>query len=386
MATTENQSSDSNAPIGAIGNGESNTGASAKGSATAEKEAPVQSSEAVLRELQQKITSLEQDLDTEKKSRMKAQNDFKTVVKQWKQVAQELSQQQTDAKSFYTVTDSYLKQLAEEIRYDVRCFSQAYFEDLPPQRWPQQPLREEGRSPACTWPEGYEECPASPALAQSFIWRVLEKKVFGHYKWTADKSIGSHLSRVSTFLRPNSSLNETEEPSQIDALRRFHVWRATTVNMVFNEDTLVHPRDKWKKFEESLIAEYIDPVVSPFILPSESGRYYDLLIQIIEKALIMDREISRQAAWVRWVFDDLDGHTETAPSTDQEGARVILAPAMIKRGKSSGEAFEEQVELLPADICVVRNLLSLKARRREGEDSLLNHDLDHLHYTKTQYY
>lgn len=31
MATTENQSSDSNAPIGAIGNGESNTGASAKG-------------------------------------------------------------------------------------------------------------------------------------------------------------------------------------------------------------------------------------------------------------------------------------------------------------------------------------------------------------------
>ncbi len=430
MASTETQAPDLNPPIGVAEESEINVSTSEKGKQgesqnsklaasklkrceiplanecfrapnpsliillvnAANEEVTIQSSEAALQKLQQTIVSLEQQLDTEKKLRLKAQNDFKSVLKQWKQVAQELSKQYTDAKPFNTVTDDYLKQLAGELRYDVRCFSEAYFEDLRPEPWPQQPPRTDGRLRSSILPEQYELCPVSPALAQSFLWRILKKRVFDHYEWPADQSVGVDLHRVSRFLRPSkygalpctdshglthvgrevSNVTEIGSPSEYEALRKFHVWRATTANMVFSADSAVDPQDTWIKFKDTLIKEHIDPIALPFVPASEDRRYYDLLGQIIEKALILDREISRQAAWVRWHFEDQDSHSEIMANTaslGQEGARVIVAPAMVKRGKSSGEGFDEQMELLRADTCVVQNLLPSKAHRREGDDS-----------------
>ncbi|KAI0904022.1 hypothetical protein F4823DRAFT_616446 [Ustulina deusta] len=374
MASTETQAPDLNPPIGVAEESEINVSTSEKGKQVnaANEEVTIQSSEAALQKLQQTIVSLEQQLDTEKKLRLKAQNDFKSVLKQWKQVAQELSKQYTDAKPFNTVTDDYLKQLAGELRYDVRCFSEAYFEDLRPEPWPQQPPRTDGRLRSSILPEQYELCPVSPALAQSFLWRILKKRVFDHYEWPADQSVGVDLHRVSRFLRPISNVTEIGSPSEYEALRKFHVWRATTANMVFTADSAVDPQDTWIKFKDTLIKEHIDPIALPFVPASEDRRYYDLLGQIIEKALILDREISRQAAWVRWHFEDQDSHSEIMANTaslGQEGVRVIVAPAMVKRGKSSGEGFDEQMELLRADTCVVQNLLPSKAHRREGDDS-----------------
>ncbi|KAI0972385.1 hypothetical protein F4678DRAFT_59178 [Xylaria arbuscula] len=337
----------------------------------------IQSSETNLQKLQQTIVSLEQQLDSEKRQRAKAQSDLKNVVKQWKQVAQELSKQHTEAKPFHTVTDDYLKQLVQELRYDVRCFSESYFEDLSPRPWPQEPARTDGRPPVCIWPEGYEKCPASPLIAQSFIWRILKRKVFERYEWPSDRAVGRDLDDLSAFLKPVTRLNDAEGPSDYDALKKFHVWRATTANMVFSADAPVNPGDRWSVFKDSLIKDYIDPVTSPFVLRPEYGRYYDALGQIIEKALILDREISRQAAWVRWVFENPESQSETASKTalvSQEGLHIITAPALKKRGKSSGEGFEEQIELLPADTCVVQSLLVPETYGGEGDDSFSSTD------------
>ncbi|KAI0430722.1 hypothetical protein F5Y09DRAFT_307086 [Xylaria sp. FL1042] len=375
MASTESQSSDLNMPVSVTEDGESNIDTLAKGN-VANEDLAVRSNEAALQKLQQTIISLEQQLDTEKKLRIKAQADLKSVVKQWKQVAQELSKQHTEAKPFHTVTDDYLKQLAEEIRYDIRCFSESYFEDLAPQPWPQEPPRTDGRSPVCVFPEGYEQCPVSPVLAQSFVWRVLKRKVFGRYEWPADRAVGRDLFGVAAFLKPISRLNEANGPSECEAVRKFQLWQATTSNMVFNAEASVNPQDRWRKFKESLIKDYINPIILAFIPPSEDGRYYDLLCQIIEKALILDREISRQAAWVLWEFEDADSHSEIV----QEGLPIIAAPAMVKRGKSSGEGFEEQIELLPASTSVVQNLLTSGAYRRE-EDSSYPYRDDHRWYS-----
>lgn len=342
--------------------------------------------------------SLEQQLDIEKKLRIKAQTDFKSVMRQWKQMAQELSKQHTDAKPFHTVTDDYLKQLAEELRYDVRCFSEAYFEDLPEQAWPPPPLRGDGRPSSSILPRQYELCPVSPALVQSFIWRVLSRRVFECYRWPADEYAGQDLRGISEFLNPRKSaipqfrtdsqklkcqtfsegsrgMNETGGPFDYATFQKFHTWRATTANMVFSAEALKSPRDRWVQFEEGLIKDLIDPYTKRFIPRSEYDRYFALLSNIIEKALAMDREISRQAAWVRWVFEDAERPLDTMANTvspNAEALCVIVAPAMIKRGKSSGEGFnEEQIELLLADTCIVQNLLPSRAPRREGEDSLL---------------
>lgn len=118
--------------------------------------------------------------------------------------------------------------------------------------------------------------------------------------------------------------------------------------MVFNADTAVNLKDAWRAFGDSLITQHINPLTLTLVPESEYQRYYEFLMKIIEKALTLDREISRQTAWVRWVFEDVD-----RPAAE-EGLQIVVAPAMIKRGKSSGDGFEEQVQLLRAETCVIR--------------------------------
>ncbi|KAI0521986.1 hypothetical protein F5B22DRAFT_512772 [Xylaria bambusicola] len=280
-------------------------------------------------------------------------------MKQWKQVAQELSKQQTEAKPFHAVTDDYLKQLVQELKYDVRCFAETYFEDLPSQPWPQQPQLEDGSVPLRVLPEAYEQYPISPALAQSFVWRILKNKIFERYEWPANKSVGIDLYGVSKFLEPTNGVNEVNSTAQSEALKKFHVWRAITANMVFNADAAASPKDSWSTFKDSLITKHIDPIALAFVPEVEYRRYYDLLGNIVEKALVLDREISRQAAWVRWVFE------ESESSTSQGNVDIIVAPALVKRGRSDGDGFEEQRQLLPADTFVIQSLLLSKTNSQE---------------------
>ncbi|KAI1204682.1 uncharacterized protein F4807DRAFT_446331, partial [Annulohypoxylon truncatum] len=162
------------------------------------------------------------------------------------------------------------------------------------------------------------------------------------------------------------SLDETEGPSECEALKKFHTWRATTANMVFKAEDALRVSNAWENFRNIVIENDINPFVLQFVKKAEYARYCGLLKQIIEKALVLDREISRQAAWVRWVFEDQNRRSDTAesdPPIDQERVRVIIAPALLKRGKSSGDKFEEQIELLSAESSVVQKLQSSRPPR-----------------------
>ncbi|KAI0532863.1 hypothetical protein GGR58DRAFT_147999 [Xylaria digitata] len=361
------------------------------GMSVKDEEVTIQLDEASLQQLHQKIASLEQQLDEEKKLHIKTQNTLDLTRKEWKQVAHELSKQLSDTKPSHIVTDDYLKDLVEELRYDIRCFSEKYFGGLPLQPWPQSP---EGRKGSLVLPEQYGQCPVSPALAQSFIWRVLEKRVFGRYQWPADDEVGQGLYKLSKSLRPSkravllwtqcaectyscktvSNPDEEENDSENETLRKFHIWRATTTNMMFHAEDPVEVQKSWRELAESLMEKRINPITSNIISSSGDERYRKLLMEIIEKALILDREISRQVAWIRWSFEDLEYYSETVESAapiNQDCLQVITAPALVKRGKSSGEGFGEQLELLAADSSVVVNLLSLSDVGREGGDSFL---------------
>ncbi|GAW19091.1 hypothetical protein ANO14919_085750 [Xylariales sp. No.14919] len=342
-----------------------NIGISSKGKNTGREEGTVRPGEESSQQLHQKIASLERELDIERQLRMQAQDSLRRTRQQWKQMAQELTKHDTDAKPFHIVTDDYLKQLVEELRYDIRCFSEKYFEDLPPTPWPHF-SRRNGSFPL---PERYAQCPASPALAQSFIWRLLERRVFGRYQWPANERVSRGLYTVSKSLRPIRKLSEADDPSVHEALKKFHTWRAITANMIFlNEENPVEVQSSWKSFAEIFIGKYIDRVMLTFVPRSEHERYSALLWKIIEKTLILDREISRQASWVCWLFEGPENNSETVEAAvpiSQECLRIITAPALIKRGKSSGEGYEEQIELLGGDTADVVNLLSLGDKTRD---------------------
>ncbi|KAI1197315.1 hypothetical protein F5X97DRAFT_302347 [Nemania serpens] len=367
MASTNTEAPDVNPPPGAVEDDEIDTGDAAKDTKGSENEATVQCSQEVFDQMNHTIASLQQQLDTEMKLRIKAQDDFKKVSGRWKQIAQELGKLRSEAKPFHIVTDDYLKQLVAELRYDVRYFSESYFEGLPLQRWPQ---RNEGKpTTKDILPEEYRNCPVSAVLAQSFIWRLLKTKVFERYQWPANDNIGVGLNDISRYLRPNtSSRDEAEGPSKYENLKKFHTWRATTANMVFKADSSVDVQSIWNEYGYSVIENHIDPVVWPFIPEGEGDQYYALLNKIIQKALVLDREISRQAAWIRWVFEDPDGRPGRAESdspAEQDWVRVIAAPALLKSGKSSGDMFEEQMELLPAEAYVVLELQTSETHKKE---------------------
>jgi hypothetical protein len=132
-----------------------------------------------------------------------------------------------------------------------------------------------------------------------------------------------------------------------------------------------------EKFKDELIRECIDPVTLRFIRSSEEKEYYGHLNHIIDKALELDREISKQVAQVEWVFDDRqprsssrashrEGWTQRASSRGREGVSVIVAPAVLKRGKSSGDNFDEEQELMAPEITVIRELLPTEMHSRYG--------------------
>lgn len=88
------------------------------------------------------------------------------------------------------------------------------------------------------------------------------------------------------------------------------------------------------------------------------------LRRVIERSVSLDREICRQAAGIQWEFtsspdsvhyDSGYMEVETGEGPPQPGDRVavVLAPALKKRGRYNGEAFENEYLLLKMNITCV---------------------------------
>lgn len=165
-----------------------------------------------------------------------------------------------------------------------------------------------------------------------------------------------------------------QNPSQLDALRRYHMWRAMTAQMIFRTDTDEKEQDEWTRFENDLIQDHFGRVATVLEISME-GQFEISLRQIFRKALNLDRELSRQVAVVHWVFQDAkdhasagapDGgaHQDRASQNPQDGVHVIVAPGVTKRGKSSGEDFGEVITLVPAEIVVMRTCFQRKVGAR----------------------
>ncbi|KAH7324240.1 hypothetical protein B0I35DRAFT_423771 [Stachybotrys elegans] len=327
---------------------------------------------------QDEIKGLQEELSSAKGQFTKSQVDLRMARKQWKQAAQELNKQRTSAAAFHAVTDDYLKQQIGELRYDIRCLAERYFGNLPLRPWPTPHRQSHDTRQAIIMPNEYGQCPASAELAESFLWRVIGKKIFWKYQW-ATRYPGRGLLYLQDHLEPPEQVVDedgVQTPLQLDALRKYHMWRATTAQMIFKADNDKEEQEAWTRVANHLIKQYIDPVATELIPVPKEGQFHSLLHEIIVKALKLDRELSQQLAVVRWVFEDArvdapadaseDAHQDRDAQSSRDGVRVIVAPGVTKRGKSSGEDFGEVIELMPAEVVVVRNLLSRESRRESG--------------------
>jgi hypothetical protein len=111
---------------------------------------------------------------------------------------------------------------------------------------------------------------------------------------------------------------------------------------------------------KTFILEKIGKTIDPFRRSYDEG-YAHQILGILDNALALDREISRQVARVDWVFGSEEMSTmfdsramelekgET-PSTTNKEVLLVVAPAMTKRGKSTGEDFKVENTLLPMEV------------------------------------
>jgi hypothetical protein len=161
-----------------------------------------------------------------------------------------------------------------------------------------------------------------------------------------------------------------------DEERKFQMWLASTTAMVL--DAGIAPKksqtftEKVHRTNESLTRKMRE--VLDHYLVVDDPAYPLELARIIEEAVKFDTEISRQVARVEWVFPAAANEIPFDPEimrlgTGETGAkekekqlvRLVVCPAMKKRGKSTGDNFG-----LPSTLLVPMEVSCETVKRNEA--------------------
>lgn len=145
--------------------------------------------------------------------------------------------------------------------------------------------------------------------------------------------------------------------------RKLHIWRANTIRLLLDSFDSKQKSDIQKdmKAKKDDCVTRITNTIGP-ILESEEQDVKDQLSEIINKVYELDKEICQQVACIRLDFsargrnetccvllekEELEGGNNTE---EQEAHYVVVAPGVIKRGRSTGEEFKNEYRLLEVEI------------------------------------
>lgn len=139
------------------------------------------------------------------------------------------------------------------------------------------------------------------------------------------------------------------------------MWSATTTGLILDA-VVVDSKEEHHDLlnlekSKARIIGYIKDTIGRWSTP-DNGGFNDQLSAILDKALVLDREINRQVSKVEWIFawersannkfnpDTMDLEKgDTIPHKDAE-VQFVVAPGVLKRGKSTGEGFRTEMCLL----------------------------------------
>ncbi|KAI1414509.1 hypothetical protein F5Y13DRAFT_188173 [Hypoxylon sp. FL1857] len=289
------------------------------------------------------IESLTNDLQQEKQSRINAENEasqlrnkLKKVQIKWNRTTNELDQIKSQSQGFNPVTDDELRSAVTQLHFNIQSFAIQYFDEPRLYSRAEQKHSYEKYMPLhfksyLVWPENY------PVVIQAFIWNVLTEEVFDRFRWAGRASTGFD----TLWYRLDRRMSR-DSPKTPAIIQRLETWRATTAGLVLNcmneEDTTRNLQDK-----EDIMQDL------QLVLNSLSRKPYENeLDRILDAAIDLDKIISSQAAKVSWEFkrspEEEHAQRQSLPETEEV---VVVRPAMIKRGKSNGEDFDVENELLP---------------------------------------
>ncbi|KAL4975546.1 hypothetical protein BDW66DRAFT_167051 [Aspergillus desertorum] len=323
------------------------------------------------------IRALERSLQAESTQRERAQQELRqrqseldVLRKRWKQAARELDKARSQGQGFYQVTDNYLIELTTRLRYNIKNFALQYFDGElkePRPKFDKPKLWDKYMQTTTPEPLDCELLMLSerrPSAVQAFIWRFLVGEVFDNFRWAGE--LGITLRNMCLFLRPGQYQGSMDLIVP-DEERKFQMWLASTTAMVLEAGSA--PK-KSKTFAEQSrtknesLTRKMREVIDPFVVAVDDPGYPLELARIVEEAVKFDTEISRQVARVEWVFPAAASEIPFDPevmrlATGETGfkekekplVRLVVCPAMKKRGKSTGEDFRSpSTFLVPMEV------------------------------------
>ncbi|KAI0857721.1 hypothetical protein F4860DRAFT_517614 [Xylaria cubensis] len=289
---------------------------------------------------------LESELKEAKEESMKFQ-------KRWKKAARDLNQYKTQERGIAQLTDDYLIDKANGLRYNIKNFAiQVGTETTPPALPPRThggPI-EGDEMPSILSPETTSSLPRTddtiPLLGanhcQAKIWRYLGDHVFGKFVWAMP--IAQEILNIAAVL--SSRIEDEQSANRVEKWRKLLLWRATTASLVLDASSPVEQEWHDRKWE---MGQEIHKALG-LTLVDDKGIFAQEIIILLDQAIDLDKDISRQATKVYWNFGD-ERNPESWHVDEAENVvrTIVIAPGMIRWGTSSGGHFDVQNELLPIE-------------------------------------
>ncbi|KAJ5393609.1 uncharacterized protein N7487_011250 [Penicillium crustosum] len=279
-------------------------------------------------------------------------------LKKFKGAAQELNQLIISTQVFGKVNDSDLLAKAEQLRGDIDNLSYCHLKepkDLDISDATYKLFEQRLGLPQATTVK-YFQSPLSPSeLVQAFIWQTLRVRVFGRFRWMPQSS--ESMSAMSGFLEQFLTSGSNAIP---DAKRRFHTWRATTTNVMaevvgLDTDKVSNYIEKFSEEQARLTTEELHGLVKL----SSHQKVEDELCAIFDDSVTLSEMIDTQLACITWsdvkhraadrsALGRAEPQSGRSRSSDNRDSRLLVAPGLVRSGRSSGDKFDvEVIEILP---------------------------------------
>ncbi|KAF5536889.1 hypothetical protein FPHYL_12867 [Fusarium phyllophilum] len=300
-----------------------------------------------LKESQEKCDIINQDV-------IRKDQDVTKFRKLWKKAAMEHDKFRASGQGFYQITDEYLVELINHLRLNIRDLSIQYFDgvilkgDIFTSYRPDYFKHLENTTLERGGFMRYLKLSTrSHEVVQAFLWRVIVFEIFEKYEW-----LGAETSADFRHLRhglKSPLLANTEGGLPVpnhEAERKFHCWSSTTISMLLTSIDVEKANDHMKHRTVHHVNRIIN-TVDNLLRKDRERSFNNQLSAIITEAFALDKEISRQVARVIWRFnvprqEEKADQPHAAPSRPD----LVMAPAVFKRGKSTGEGFDHETKLL----------------------------------------
>ncbi|KAK7990383.1 hypothetical protein PG990_014663 [Apiospora arundinis] len=283
---------------------------------------------------------------------------METLRKNWKKAASQLAQFRSPEIGQYQLPDSDLIKAVYHLRYEIQNFSMQYFAVTSSKQFVDAPNNVYWKYMIETTPHihGYRDHLKSKVrgenVIQSFLWRLLAGEVFDKFRWVA--RLQEPMSRIYETLRPDVVMPETD--------REFQIWKATTSNLIIKRmghDNEQANREETTNISCSLAKQALN-AIRPYLEGSEEKLMCDLQ-SMIQLSIDLDQDICRLRARYKWIFPPLEESVRFNPDTmavgtgqveprSGESVNMIIAPALIKQGKQTGQDFDVENSMLKMEV------------------------------------